>query len=56
MAPLNNTGVANRPGAVDDSRFGLHWPLLAALLGLMALCGCASKAARPVTDSSARGQ
>jgi hypothetical protein len=31
----------------------LHWPLLAALLGLMALCGCASKAARPVTDSSA---
>jgi hypothetical protein len=80
MAPINNTGVANRevaaeqpdphlrpagagtlswrhstssPSTNEDNRFGLHWPLLAALLGLMALCGCASKSARPVTESSA---
>ena len=53
MIVLENFEVANRSGTAEDSRFGLHWPLLAALLGLIVLCGCASKAARPVTDSSA---
>ena len=53
MAAPDNTLVANRPGHAEDGRSGWCWPLLMALMAIMVLSGCASKAARPVTDSSA---